>query len=667
MRCIISSMTKDTSKSREQLVKELVAIRAENATLQALLVKHEDTPRDIGNPEGTLGLSLEQVSSIIRNAGDAILVVDPSGTVIYVNKKVEEVYGNREILGKRFIDVDIFGTESLHEGEVWFHDLKLLMQQEQPPLAEVELLRGDGSAVYTEVSSKPLKKDGQIWGMVVVIRDISDRKKAEDRLRELYAEERKVRQQVEAEMKRRLEFMRAVAHELKTPLTPILASIDTLTDELQDERSLKLARNIAQGAASLDKRVDELLDLSRGEVGMLHLRLESADLRPMLRAAADGMTPLALSNGLSLIAHLPPNLPKVRADVNRLEQVLTNLMHNAIKFTPRGGKITLSARDHGTNIVIEVKDTGPGMSERQKKHVFEPHRLPEGGVRVRPYGMGLGLALCKMFVELHEGQIWVRSRLGKGSTFGFSLPVETPTSLPASADKPGRLWKILIIEDDPQIVNSISFILEAEWPHAALLSTRMGEEGIDLVGTEHPDVVILDLGLPDRDGLDVLQEIRLFSSVPVLVLTVRQEEQDITRALGLGANDYITKPFKMKELLARLRVQLRRQTPSGEDAPIVYGPLRLDPSTFELTYGAREISLTVVEGHILKQLILNAGRVVTYERLAEAVWGDEDYPGAVVTLRTYMRQLRQKLQPSPSDPKLFLTKPSVGYSLVKLA
>jgi DNA-binding response OmpR family regulator len=347
--------------------------------------------------------------------------------------------------------------------------------------------------------------------------------------------------------------------------------------------------------------------------------------------------------------------------------VLTNLMNNAIKFTPRGGKITLSARDHGANVVIEVKDTGPGMSERQKKHVFEPYRRPEGGVRVRPYGMGLGLALCKMFIDLHDGQIWVRSRLGKGSTFGFSLPVETPGSLPMQTDKPGKLWKVLVIEDNPQIVNSISLALEAEWPHAALLSTRMGEEGVDLVGTEHPDVVILDLGLPDRDGLDVLQEIRLFSSVPVVVLTVRQEEQDITRALGLGANDYITKPFKMKELLARLKVQLRRQTPSGEDAPIIYGPLSLDPATFELTYGSREISLTVVEGHILRQLMLNAGRVVTYTRLAEAVWGDEEYPGAVVTLRTYIRQLRQKLQPAPSDPKLILTKASVGYSLVKLA
>ncbi len=660
-------MAKDKSRRDDNVRAEPAAIRTENARVQRKPAEYQAGHAPKRVPQGALGLSLEQVADILAGAGDAILVVDLGGTVIYVNNKVEEVYGDRDVLGKRFIDVDIFGTESLQEKEVWFHDLSALMQQENPPLAEVELLKGDGTPIYTEVSSHPLRKHGKVWAMVVVIRDISDRKKAEERLRELYAEERKVRQEIEAEMKRRLEFMRAVAHELKTPLTPILASIETLTDELQDERSLKLARNIGQGAASLDKRVDELLDLARGEVGMLQLRLESSDLRPMLRAVADNMTPLALANGLSLIAHLPPNLPKVRADVTRLEQVLTNLMHNAIKFTPRGGKVTLSARDHGTSIIVEVKDTGPGMSEAQKKHIFEPYRRPEQGLRVRPYGMGLGLALCKMFIDLHEGQIWVRSRLGKGSTFGFSLPVETPSTLPMQADRPGKLWKVLIIEDNPQIVNSVSLALEAEWPHAALLSTRMGEEGVDLVGTEHPDVVILDLGLPDRDGLDVLQEIRLFSSVPVLILTVRQEEQDITRALSLGANDYITKPFKMKELLARLKVQLRKQTPSGEDSPIVIGPLRLDPSTFELSYGPREISLTVVEGHILRQLMLNAGRVVTYARLAEAVGADEDYPGAVDTLRTYIRQLRQKLQPSSDDANLILTKPSVGYSLVKLA
>ncbi len=109
-------------------------------------------------------MSLEQIAEIVGGAGDAILTVDINGTVIYVNKKVEEVYGDRDVVGRRFIDVDIFGTDSLHEKEVWFHDLSVLLQQENPPLAEVELLRGDGTPIYTEVSSRPLRKDGQGMG-----------------------------------------------------------------------------------------------------------------------------------------------------------------------------------------------------------------------------------------------------------------------------------------------------------------------------------------------------------------------------------------------------------------------------------------------------------------------------------------------------------------------
>jgi DNA-binding response OmpR family regulator len=398
---------------------------------------------------------------------------------------------------------------------------------------------------------------------------------------------------------------------------------------------------------------------------MIRLRLEPVDLRPMLQAVADGMNPLASSNGLSLIVHLPLSLPKVRADVSRMEQVITNLLHNAIKFTPRGGKITLAARDLGDSIVIEVKDTGSGISRRQKERVFEPyHGL--GSSEGQSAGMGLGLALCKMFVELHGGQIWVKSRLGKGSVFGLSLPVEAAGDRASRPETPAKSLKVLVIEDDPEIVNSLGLALEKEWSQVALLSTKMGSEGADLVESERPDIVVLDLSLPDMHGLDVLQEIRLFSSVPIVVLTVSQEERDITRSLGLGANDYVTKPFRTKELMARLKAQLRRQTPSGEAGPIVCGSLSLDPSTFEVKYGSRAISLTAIEGRILQELMTNAGQVVTHDRLADAVWG-EDHPGTLVTIRTHIRRLRQKLQLNPSDPKLIFAKAGIGYSMARLA
>jgi PAS domain-containing protein len=142
-------MAKSTQKSTSDLVAELVALRGENVKLERLLAQYRSGPTDIGGSKAAPGLSLEQIAEIVGSAGDAILTVDIKGTVIYVNKRVEEVYGDRDVVGRRFIDVDIFGTDSLHEKEVWFHDLSVLLQQENPALAEVELLRGDGTPIYT--------------------------------------------------------------------------------------------------------------------------------------------------------------------------------------------------------------------------------------------------------------------------------------------------------------------------------------------------------------------------------------------------------------------------------------------------------------------------------------------------------------------------------------
>ncbi|MBS3764504.1 MAG: response regulator transcription factor [Planctomycetes bacterium] len=226
------------------------------------------------------------------------------------------------------------------------------------------------------------------------------------------------------------------------------------------------------------------------------------------------------------------------------------------------------------------------------------------------------------------------------------------------------MWRILIIEDDPEIVHAISLAFQNDWPEATLLSARMGEEGVGMVEAEELDVVILDLNLPDIDGFEALKRIRLFSSVPVIIITVRDEEADITRGLNLGADDYITKPFRKKELLARIQVQLRKQTIPNDETPIICGASRLDPATFQLSHGSRDISLTTAEGHIMKRLMRHWGNVVPHARLAEEVWGEE-YPGAVVSLRTHIRGLRNKLETDPHHPVFILTKAGVGYSLSK--
>lgn len=224
--------------------------------------------------------------------------------------------------------------------------------------------------------------------------------------------------------------------------------------------------------------------------------------------------------------------------------------------------------------------------------------------------------------------------------------------------------KVLIIEDDPAIVELVSLAFLMRWPEAKLFTTDLGEKGIELVGSEAPDIVILDLGLSDIDGLDVLKQVRLFSTVPIIILTVRAEESDIVKGLEWGADEYIVKPFRQLELMARVQALLRRQQVPAGEIPLVYGPFRLEQSMRKLFHGGREISLTSTEGLIFYHLMRNAEKVVTLSRLAEIVW-DIDYPGAVGALRVYIRRLREKIEPDPSHSQFIHTEVGLGYILKK--
>ena len=223
--------------------------------------------------------------------------------------------------------------------------------------------------------------------------------------------------------------------------------------------------------------------------------------------------------------------------------------------------------------------------------------------------------------------------------------------------------KILIIEDDKEIVEVISLAFEIRWPEIDVVSTHLGKKGAELVETEGPDLVILDLGLPDTSGFDVLKDIRAFSKVPILVLTVRGEEADIVRGLEWGADDYMTKPFRQLELLSRIKALTRRANPSADET-LVFGKLSYAPTTRRLTNGGSEIDLTRTEGYILAHLMTNAGQVSTYSGLAEATWGD-DYPGAAENLRVYIRRLREKIEADPDQPRIILTRTGSGYYLAR--
>jgi two-component system, OmpR family, aerobic respiration control sensor histidine kinase ArcB len=652
---------KDGGKGRKQLLQELTALQLNNAELQSLLVERERAIKEVREAENTLRLQAEKFKSILDGAGDDIALTDADGTIIYENDRVEDLFGytREESLGKNIYNFPILRDSSFEDTRRIFNEL---VKGQNRQFYEIEFIRKDGSTVFVEVNQKPFIKQGKIEGHVSVIRDITERKKYEEKLRELYEQERRLREQIEAEMKRRIDYTRALAHELKTPLTPVLASVDTLLSDLQDQHLLSLAQNISRGAHTLDSRINELLDLARGEIGMLKLKPEQIDVLPMLQEITHNTMPLASELGLSFLVDLPQCLPTVQADTVRLQQVVINLLDNAFKFTSRGGQIMLSARTEGDSLIVEVRDSGSGMSKEQQERVFEPyHRLETS--KNHTDGLGLGLALCKTLVELHGGRIWVKSSPGAGSTFGFALPT-SDVRRKVTTKEEGKLWKILLIEDNKEIVDSISLILQKDWLEAELITARTGEQGLELVEKADPDIVILDLGLPDIDGFEVLKQVRLFSSVPVVVVTVREAEEYLARALDLGANDYITKPFGKKELLARLKAQLRGGNPADGETSIISGQLCLVPKTCQLIFGRKVIGLTVIECLILQKLMRKTGHIVTHSDLAEAIWG-EDSPGAIVSLRTYIHRLRQKIESDPNNPKLILTKAGIGYSLVK--
>ncbi len=228
--------------------------------------------------------------------------------------------------------------------------------------------------------------------------------------------------ELDREIHRRAEFNRALVHELKTPLTAMLASAELFVDELKGDPREELAKNIYRAAQNLDRRTDELLDVARGEVGLLTITPTSGDVRPLILSMADSLKAAAGRKKQLLNLDVASDLPAVSMDEDRLRQVLYNYLTNAVKYTPEGGRITLKAYAETGELRVEVTDSGPGISDAAQKRLFEPYyRVPQSGGE-RLSGLGLGLALSKMIVTLHGGRVWVNSAPGQGSTFGLALP-----------------------------------------------------------------------------------------------------------------------------------------------------------------------------------------------------------------------------------------------------
>ena len=395
-----------------------------------------------------------------------------------------------------------------------------------------------------------------------------------------------------------------------------------------------------------------------------------------------------------ITVEIPESLPEINVDPAILERVIVNLTENALRYSPAGKPPLLTASALGDRVELRVVDRGPGIPEKDRDRMFVPfQRL---GDTDNTTGVGLGLALSRGLTEAMGGTLTADDTPGGGLTMTVSVPAVTEPGYEyepgqrerEAVSEPGArpMTRVLVVDDEPQILRALRINLRVRDYDVHVAAT--GAEALEVAGRYPPDLVILDLGLPDLDGVEVIQGLRGWTKAPIIVLSGRADSVDKVEALDAGADDYVTKPFGVEELLARMRAAVRR-TGTAEDLPrIRLGELVVDLAAKRVirqapvpagrtgrpgsagpdlagrdaagAAPADDIRLTPTEWHLLEVLLRNPGKLLSRNQLLTEVWGP-GYADATGNLRLYMAQLRRKLEPDPARPRWLITEPGMGY------
>ena len=580
-----------------------------------------------------------EVRSINREARRIVSdLCEPDGTA----EQLLEVLSFRRADGREVSLVEFPLTRGLRTGET--------VRTE-----EIVLQSPGGRSVTTLVNATPIFSEegekGEVESVVVTIQDMTPLEELE---------------------RLRAGFLGMVSHELRTPLAAIKGSAATLTEaasDLDPAEMLQFYRIIGEQADHMRDLIGDLLDVARIETGELSVAPVPADVASLVDEARSRFQSGGGRNNLRI--DLSPELPLVMADGRRIVQVLNNLLSNAAWNSHEASAIGVSAVREGYHVAVSVTDEGRGIAAERLPHLFRKFSRIDGEDRRRDIaGSGLGLAICRGIVEAHGGRIRAESDgpgLGSRFTFTLSAVEETVTLTPRRSrrrrTKTGERPRVLCVDDDPQTLRYVRDALTKAG--YAPVVTGDPEEVSRLMAEETPRLVLLDMMLPGRDGMELMREIRDVSDAPVISLSVNGQEEVVARAFDMGAADYVVKPFSATELAARIRAALRKRAApelAQPSEPYVRGDLTVDYARHRVTVAGHPVELTDIEYRMLVELSVNAGRALTHVHLLQRVWGPDkgEDSGPV---RNIVKRLRRKLGEDASNPAFIFAVTKVGYRM----
>jgi len=504
--------------------------------------------------------AIARLAAIVNSADDAIVSKTLDGVITSWNRAAQAMFGwtAAEAVGQR-ITLIIPRERWPEQDEV----LARVCKGESIDHFDTVRVRKSGERIDVSLTVSPVKDArGRIIGASKIARDVSDRKRAEAERTKLLQTVQQAREEAEELNRSKDQFLAVLSHELRTPLNAIFGWARMLQSAAMDEATSRRAIDaILRNATAQVQLVEDLLDVSRIITGKMRLDVQWLDLKSVIESALDAVQPAASAKGLKIETVLDPNAGPVVGAADRLRQVVWNLLMNAIKFTPRDGRVQVHLRKLKSHVEIVVSDSGEGIQPEILPFIFDRFRQGDS-TTTRPHGgLGLGLALVRHLVDLHGGRVRAASEgPGRGATFVVELPVailgpEAGTTLETSAAMgalPLQNVRVLLVDDDADGLDLTTVMLTNS---GAQVKTAVSvAAALDILESWPADVLVSDIEMPGEDGYELLRRIRAKerggrTRLPALALTAYGRPEDRRRTLAAGYNLHLAKPIDPSELV----------------------------------------------------------------------------------------------------------------------